>query len=61
MAEIENRCYLMPEIMKYFDISRGAALHWIDTQKMPAHKVGKKWEFEFFEIDGWVNSGKAEE
>ena len=61
MAEIEDRYYSMPEIMKYLGISRDTALRWIATKEMPAHKVGKKWKFKVSEIDEWVNSGKAEE
>lgn len=61
MAEIEDRYYSMPEIMKYLGISRDTALRWITTKKMPAHKVGKKWKFKVSEIDEWVNSDKAEE
>lgn len=61
MAEIEDRYYSMPEIMKYLGISRDTALRWIATKDMPAHKVGKKWKFKVSEIDEWVQSGKAEE
>ncbi len=61
MAEIEDRYYSMPEIMKYLGISRDTALRWIATKEMPAHKVGKQWKFKVSEIDEWVNSGKAEE
>lgn len=61
MAEIEDRYYSMPEIMKYLGISRDTALRWIATKNMPAHKVGKKWKFKISEIDEWVNSGQAEE
>ena len=39
MAEIEDRYYSMPEIMKYLGISRDTALRWIATKEMPAHKV----------------------
>lgn len=56
MAEIEDRYYSMPEIMKYLGISRDTALRWIATKEMPAHKVGKKWKFKVSEIDEWVNS-----
>ncbi len=61
MTEIEDRYYSMPEIMKYLGISRDTALRWIVTKEMPAHKIGKKWNFKVFEIDEWVNSGKANE
>lgn len=61
MAEIEDRYYSMPEIMKYLGISRDTALRWITTKEMPAHKVGKKWKFKVSAIDEWVNSDKAEE
>ena len=30
MAEIEDRYYSMPEIMKYLGISRDTALRWIE-------------------------------
>lgn len=61
MAEIEDRYYSMPEFMKYFRISIDTALRWIFTKEMPAHKVGKKWKFNVFEIDKWINSGNMEE
>lgn len=61
MNDIEDRYYSMPEIMKYFGISRDTALRWIATKQMPAHKIGKNWKFKLSEIDEWVNSGMTEE
>ena len=61
MAEIKDRYSFMPEMMKDLGISGDAALRWIATKDMPAHKVGKKWKFKVFEIDEWVNGGKMEE
>lgn len=61
MAELEDRYYSMPDIIKYLDISRDTALRWIATKEMPAHKIGKKWKFKLSEIDTWINSGKAKE
>lgn len=51
----------MPEICKYLGISRDSALKCVANKGMPAHKVGKKWEFKLSEIEAWVNSGQAEE
>ena len=33
MAEIEDRYYSMPEIMKYLGINRDTDLHWIAAKK----------------------------
>lgn len=48
--------YPIPEIYKCLGISRDAALRWIATKNMPAHKIGKNWKLKVLEIDEWVNS-----
>ena len=59
--DIKDRYHSMSEICKYLGISRDTALRLISTKHMPAHKIGKNWNFKISEIDEWVKSGQAEE
>lgn len=52
----DNRWYSMAEICKYLGISRDTAIKWINTNRMPAHKIGRLWKFKTDEIDEWVKS-----
>lgn len=59
MNASENRWYSMTEICEYLGISRDTAIKWINSNNMPAHKIGRLWKFKTDEIDAWVKSGGA--
>ena len=49
----------MDTITDYLGVSRETVLQWINTRKMPAHKVGRLWKFKISEVDEWIRSGGA--
>lgn len=55
----EDRWMSVEEIAAHLGIKRETVYLWIDTKRMPAHKVGRLWKFQKDEIDQWVRSGHA--
>ena len=51
MSKILDRYHSMQEICKYLGISPDTALRRIATKNMPAHKIGKNWNFKVSETD----------
>lgn len=49
------------EIATHLSITKDNVYDWIADQRMPAHRVGRLWEFRTSEIDKWVPSGAAPE
>ena len=47
------------EIAAHLGVNRDTIYKWIERKKMPAHKVGRLWEFLVAEIDAWVKKGTA--
>ena len=40
---------------------RRLMIHVTTSKQMPAHKLGKLWEFKATEVDEWIRAGKARE
>jgi excisionase family DNA binding protein len=51
----------MKTITEHLGVSRETVLLWINTRKMPANKVGRRWKFKISEVDEWIRSGGAAE
>jgi excisionase family DNA binding protein len=51
----------MKSITEHLGVSRETVLLWINTRKMPASKVGRRWKFKKSEVDEWIRSGGASE
>jgi excisionase family DNA binding protein len=51
----------LEEIAGHLGVSRDTVYRWIDSRKMPAHKVGRLWKFKVSQVDNWVQAGKAAE
>lgn len=59
--EIMDRWLSVQEIAQYLGISKETIYRWLDSKKIPAHKIGKQWKFQVSEVDGWVKDGSAED
>lgn len=59
--EITDRWLSVLEIATYLGISKETIYRWIDSDKIPAHKIGKQWKFKVSEVDSWVLKGAASE
>lgn len=59
--EITDRWLSVQEIAQYLGISKETIYRWVDSEKIPAHKVGKQWKFQVSEVNNWVKTGKSAE
>jgi excisionase family DNA binding protein len=59
--EITDRWLSVQEIAHYLGISKETVYRWLDSKKIPAHKIGKQWKFKTNEVDQWVLNGDASE
>lgn len=39
----ENKTYTLKECEEIFHVTRVTLLHWVNSGKLPATKVGRKW------------------
>ena len=57
---IEEKWINIDEAANYLSVKPATVRDWIRKGKnIPAHKIGKQWEFKYSELDAWVNSGKS--
>jgi excisionase family DNA binding protein len=56
-----DRWLSVEEIAKYLGVSKESIYRWLESKKMPAHKVGRQWKFKLTEIDSWVKDGGADD
>jgi len=56
---MEDRWLSVIEIANYLGVSKDTIYNWINSKKMPAHKIGRFWKFKQDEVDSWVKSGGA--
>lgn len=54
---MDDRWLSVDEIASHLGVSKDTVYRWIDTRKMPAHKVGRLWKFRKDEVDAWVIAG----
>ncbi|MFA6236237.1 MAG: helix-turn-helix domain-containing protein [Bacteriovorax sp.] len=57
--EITDRWLSVQEIAHYLGISKETIYRWLDSKKIPAHKIGKQWKFKTVEVDQWIRCGEA--
>lgn len=57
--EITDRWLSVQEIAQYLGISKETIYRWVESDKIPAHKVGKQWKFQVSEVNSWIKSGEA--
>ena len=61
LAKKNPRWLSVSEIAEYIGVSTESIYRWIESRQLPAHKVGKLWKFKTEEIDGWIQSGEADD
>ena len=48
------------DVAKHLGVAKDSVYRWIETQGLPAHKIGRLWKFKLSEVDGWVRAGGAD-
>jgi excisionase family DNA binding protein len=47
-------------IATHLGVSAITIYRWLESGRIPAHRVGKLWRFKASEVDSWVQDGGAE-
>ena len=45
------------EVAVHLGVSKDRVYRWVDTQGLPAHRVGRLFRFRLSQVDEWVQSG----
>ena len=56
-----DRWLSVEEIANYLGVSKESIYRWLESKKMPAHKLGRQWKFKTSEVDEWVRSNESSE
>ena len=54
-----ERWLSVEEIAAHLGVSKETIYRWLDTGKVPSHRVGRLWKFKASEVDEWVVRGGA--
>lgn len=49
------------DVAKHLGVAKDSVYRWIETRKLPAHRIGRLWKFKLSEVDEWVRAGGAQE
>ena len=60
METRDIRWISVTEVARHLGVARDTVYRWIDSRRMPAHRVGRFWKFQLSEVDAWVKSGEAD-
>ena len=44
------------EVAGHLQVSKDTVYRWVDTQGLPAHRVGRLFRFRLSQVDKWVQS-----
>ena len=47
------------EIARHLGVAKDTIYRWIESRRLPAHRVGRLWKFKISDIDRWVEGGGA--
>ena len=47
------------EVAKHLGIAKDTVYRWIESKRLPAHRIGRLWKFKLADVDKWVRSGGA--
>jgi len=48
------------DVAKHLGVAKDSVYRWIDTRRLPAHRIGRLWKFKLSEVDKWVRTGGAD-
>ena len=44
------------EVAAHLQVSKDTVYRWVDTQRLPAHRVGRLFRFRLSQVDDWVQN-----
>jgi excisionase family DNA binding protein len=51
----------LDEVAKHLGIAKDTVYGWIESESLPAHRVGRLCKFETTQVDTWIEAGGAAE
>jgi excisionase family DNA binding protein len=48
------------DVARHLGVAKDSVYRWIETRRLPAHKIGRLWKFDLSEVDTWVRAGGAD-
>ncbi len=48
------------DVAAHLHVAKDTVYRWVDTQGLPAHRVGRLFRFRLSEVDKWVKAGVDE-
>ena len=58
-ASATERWVSVDDVAAHLGVAKDSVYRWIDSKRLPAHKIGKLWKFKLTEVDEWVRGGGA--
>ena len=49
------------EVAQHLGVAKDSVYRWIESKRMPAHRIGRLWKFKLSEVDEWVRAGGVSE
>lgn len=46
-------------VATHVGIAKDTVYRWIESKRLPAHRIGRLWKFKLSEVDEWVESSEA--
>lgn len=47
------------DVARHLGVAKDSVYRWIRRKGLPAHRMGRLWEFKLSEVDAWVLQGGA--
>ena len=54
-----DRWLSVDQLSNYLGVSKESIYRWLESKKLPGHKIGRQWRFKESEIDSWITNGSA--
>jgi excisionase family DNA binding protein len=54
-----ERWLSVEEISGHLGVPKETVYRWLERRQIPAHRMGKLWKFQRWEVDDWVRKGSA--
>ena len=45
------------DVAKHLGVAKDSIYRWIESRRLPAHRIGRLWKFRLSEVDDWVEAG----
>lgn len=44
------------DVAKHLGVAKDSVYRWVESRKLPAHRISRLWKFKLSEVDEWVRA-----